>query len=284
MGSAQIDQRTKVYKWTHCNAQGLLSHTQHNVLKKHYEDVLVLLCLIYFINAILIHQREMSRMVLITPATMPANAWLISLAYRLIHDPCADCIWLHGAWFEKSWLTHSMIQYAVCASSLSTSEIFSYEFLRAPVLFTHVASHAEYEPVRSSRILDQRCQNKSDLPCCPDESNMIRPQKLSHLHLWGSRPWTSLELEWEMSECLYFLYQWSLMLYETLWCFDKVPRQPSKTMSKKSCWPQLLHGMAQCVLRMTFSACTIPRSLWLQMGLSENGVYLIGIMIINHWV
>jgi hypothetical protein len=64
----------EVYKWTHCNAQGLLSHTQQNVLKKHYEDVIVFLCRIYLINPILIDQREMSRMVLITPATMPANA------------------------------------------------------------------------------------------------------------------------------------------------------------------------------------------------------------------
>ena len=196
----------------------------------------------------------------------------ISLAYTW------SVCWLYMAAWGLVWEVVTNTQHdTVCSlcqqlKRLRTSEIFGYELLRAPVLFTHVASHAEYEPVRSSRILDQRCQNKSDLPCCPDESNIIRPQKLSHLHLWGSRPWTSLELEWEMSECLYFLYQWSLMLYETLWCFDKVPRQPSKTMStKKSCWPQLLHGMAQCVLRMTFSACTIPRSLWLQMVASWVG-------------
>ena len=157
----------------------------------------------------------------------------ISLAYTW------SVCWLYMAAWGLVWEVVTNTQHdTVCSlcqqlKRLSTSEIFGYELLRAPVLFTHVASHAEYEPVRSSRILDQRCQNKSDLPCCPGESNIIRPQKLSHLHLWGSRPLTSLELEWEMSECLYFLYQWSLMLYETLWCFDKVPRQPSKTMSKK---------------------------------------------------
>lgn len=74
MGSAQIDH----YKWTHCNAQRLLSHTQQNGLKKHYEDVIV-----GFIS--LIHQREMSRMGLITRACQCLTClWLM-------YDPSADC-------------------------------------------------------------------------------------------------------------------------------------------------------------------------------------------------
>ena len=143
----------------HCNTQAILSHTQQNGLKKHDEDVIVL-CIL------LTRQYKMSRRVLITPATMPAKAWHISGLYMIRVLTVHGCMGLG----LKSWLTHSMIC-RLCQQLRHFGDRWTLWFAEssclAPMLRA-MLNTSQIEPVRSSRISDQRCQtghNKSDVPC-----------------------------------------------------------------------------------------------------------------------
>ena len=103
-------------------------------------------------------------------------------------------------------------------------------------------------------------QTLSDPRSC--RTSICEAAGLEHHWSWNGR--------WVSVYTFYINDPWCFMkLYDVSTRFQGNPARPCQ--KKKSCWPQLLHGMAQCVLRMTFSACTIPRSLWLQMVASWVG-------------
>ena len=195
----------------------------------------------------------MSRMGLITRACQCLTClWLM-------YDPSADCHVCMGLGLRScDCNTQHDTVCSLWQQLRHVGDLWVLWVTQSSCLVLHPYCEPRWIRARSSQVQSSTKDAKTSQTFHVAQMNQTLSDKnLSHLHLWGSRPWTSLELEWEMnvSVCTSFIKSmifdalWNSMVFQHASKFSKATQQDhgKKKASDHNCcmaWPNVSFASA----------------------------------------